>query len=571
MLPATRVRAGTRGRRAPARAPAAGRARGGRRRGRARPPLTARSTTSVPSDQMQAATSSARKRPTAPRDPLAEVSIRYQTVKNTLEWSTCERLTTRITRGASASAASAGRCHGRRRRRGEEGRVGRRDGEDQGVGAHDPDHEQQDREGRRGRRRPRTRGDAPTRRARRRANIHPSTPAPTASTIARPATAPKRASAGIARRPGGRPRQQPAQGQQVGGGEGGEEGDRPQADGAQARRRAARGPAAGARGCRASTPGPAAAGAGARGGRWWGAGTCPRRRRLPSAAGTVSAPSSAPRRSLAELATISRRSAVGSRPSRRGDSERAESVTAVSPAAIAAPWSPKVWGTPRRRSWPAERRRAVGPPAGARHRAVGDVPQPERLRVGAPVEPDVHPVAVGLAGRVEHDRRGERERREALEEPAQPRVAQRAAVGRDEEVGPLVAGGARRLGQAQQHRGGAGAGGHPRRRVAGRDDEDAAQGTSAVGRPGARRRRSAGPPARRRRAPAGPGRAPCRPAPGTCASCPCTQRAACRSWRRARRAARARSPPAGWRARASPGRRWSTAGSPPAPRPGSAG
>ena len=78
----------------------------------------------------------------------------------------------------------------------------------------------------------------------------------------------------------------------------------------------------------------------------------PAKARLPSAAGTVSAASSAPSRSLAELATSSRRSVVGGRPSRSGDSARPDRVTAVSPAAIAAPWSPKVCGTPRRRSWP---------------------------------------------------------------------------------------------------------------------------------------------------------------------------------------------------------------------------
>ncbi len=75
--------------------------------------------------------------------------------------------------------------------------------------------------------------------------------------------------------------------------------------------------------------------------------------------------------------------------------------------------------------------------------------------------------------------RGNDEKR--LQEPAQPRVAQGAAVGRDEEVGALVERGARGLRQAQQHGRGGGAGRHARWRVPGGHHQDAAPAAPVVG------------------------------------------------------------------------------------------
>ena len=74
--------------------------------------------------------------------------------------------------------------------------------------------------------------------------------------------------------------------------------------------------------------------------------------RPPSGAGTWGAASSVSSRSLAAFATSARRSAVGSAPARRGDSPRPDSDTADRSSAIAAPCSPKVWGTAMRMSWP---------------------------------------------------------------------------------------------------------------------------------------------------------------------------------------------------------------------------
>ena len=123
----------------------------------------------------------------------------------------------------------------------------------------------------------------------------------------------------------------------------------------------------------------------------------------------------------------------------------------------------------------------VGAPPGARDGAVGDVTQAERLAVGAAVDPDVHPVAVRLSRRVQDDGGGERERREALEEPAQARVAEGAAVRGDEEVRALMEGGPGGLRQAQEDGGGGLPGRHARRGVARRHHQDPAPVAAVVG------------------------------------------------------------------------------------------
>jgi hypothetical protein len=120
--------------------------------------------------------------------------------------------------------------------------------------------------------------------------------------------------------------------------------------------------------------------------------------------------------------------------------------------------------------------------AGALHRALGEVPQRQRLTVGAALDPDVDAVPVGLAGGVERYHGGHREVAEALEEPAEAGVADRAAVGRDEELRAGVPRGGRDLGQAQEDGRGARAGRDAHRRVARRDHDDAALAGGALAR-----------------------------------------------------------------------------------------
>ncbi len=195
----------------------------------------------------------------------------------------------------------------------------------------------------------------------------------------------------------------------------------------------------------------------------------------------------------------------------------------MSPAAIAAPWSPKVCGTARRSSWPPSEGGPVGAPARPRDRAVGDVAAGRGP--GGRCGPSIHTCTrspLASPGASSTIAAAEREGREALQEPAQPGVAEGAAVRRDEQVGALVAGGGRRLRQPQQHGGRGRAGRDPGGRVARGDHQDAAARAAVGGAGDARRTRSAGSRARRRRGPRGPGAAPGRrrPAPGRAGPAP---------------------------------------------------
>ena len=382
-------------------------------------------------------------------------------------------------------SAGAPRRRGRRAATGaapraDRGRVRGGQGQDEGEGAHDPEQHQHDAQGHQGRRalggrrdvRGGGRGGASRPRRGRRRRRRPPGPG-------RP-PAPKRASAGSGGTPADGARQQPAQGQQVGGREAREQRQGPQADGADARRAAGRGRGAGRRPCRppATSTGRARRSRARRVDR--GAQELARRSsRLPSAFGH---PGGRRRRRRAGRWPRWRPAPCGPpwarARRRRGESGRPESVTAGEAAGR--------WRRPGRRRSAARRAAGAGRPGTgwpserARRRA-------RSARSAKWREPE------RTAGRcARRSRRGpgrrcaspgpsstiaavERERREAAQEPADAGVAHRVAVGRDEQVRALVARGRRRPGQAQHHGRGAGAGRHARRGVAGRQDDDAGQ------------------------------------------------------------------------------------------------
>ena len=172
----------------------------------------------------------------APRDPLAEVSIRYQTVKSTLEWSSLgeadhEDHEERRERESGERAADA-TGGGPTWRGAPRGRPGRRGPGRRGA-AIQITSSRTERAAERGGGLGRRRGPDPARRGGGR-SIHPSSAGRDREHDRQAGDGAEARVGGNRGRPGGRPRQQPAEGQQVGGGEGGEEGDRPQADGAQA-------------------------------------------------------------------------------------------------------------------------------------------------------------------------------------------------------------------------------------------------------------------------------------------------------------------------------------------------